>query len=100
MSTISYDLFEYLPISALEQQIEEGVFRVLRPSSRNLNCVCFVRTISDIDKHLASEHASNFCDVIKQDGNKPVRNEAKKKALKELKQKLKVPVLCKFAFTS
>ena len=63
---------------------------MLRPSSRNLNCVCFVRTISDIDKHLASEHASNFCDVIRQDGGKPVRDEAKKKALKELKQKLKV----------
>ena len=66
------------------------MFRVLRPSSRNLNCVCFVRTISDIEKHLVSEHASNFCDVIRQDGGKPVRDDAKKKALKELKQKLKV----------
>ena len=79
--------------AVLEEQVEAGIFHVLRPADRNTNCVCFMRTISDVDKHVSAATSSvveRYTDIDHNDDGKVVRHDVKKKALQVLRQKIKV----------
>ena len=79
-------------VLVLEEQIEEGIFHVLRATDRNTNCMCFIRTISDVEKHVTSDVAERYVDVTQNDDAQAVQSESKKKALQVLKQKIKVSI--------
>ena len=66
---------------------------MLRPADRNTNCVCFMRTISDVDKHVSAATSAvveRYTDIDHNDDGKVVRHDVKKKALQVLRQKIKV----------